>query len=126
MILINFAHPLAASQHATLEQLLGQTIERVVEVKTHFDHTQTFVEQVRLLVDDIGLSSQEWQTTPLLLNPPTLHIIACVLLAELHGRMGYFPPVLRLRPVAGSMPPTFEVAEIINLQAVRDTARSQR
>lgn len=126
MILFNFAHPLTAAQQTALEQLIGQAIARVVEVNTHFDHTQPFAEQVRSLVDSIGLSSQEWQTIPLLLNPPALSVIACALLAELHGRMGYFPPVLRLRPVAGSTPPVFEVAEIINLQAVRDAARSRR
>jgi hypothetical protein len=47
-------------------------------------------------------------------------------LAELHGRMGYFPPILRLRPVEGAIPPRFEVAEIINLQALRDAARKER
>jgi hypothetical protein len=40
--------------------------------------------------------------------------------------MGYFPSVLRLRPVPDSNPPQFEVAEIINLQAVRDRAREHR
>jgi hypothetical protein len=34
--------------------------------------------------------------------------------------------VLRLRPVADAVPPQFEVAEIINLQAVRDRARGRR
>jgi hypothetical protein len=126
MILVNFSHPLTAAQLASLERLLGQPLQRVVEVKTHFDHTFSFADQVRPLVDQIGLSPQDWQTTPLLLNPPTLHVIACALLAELHGRMGYFPPVLRLRPVAGSTPPSFEVAEILNLQAVRDAARGRR
>ena len=47
-------------------------------------------------------------------------------LAELHGRMGYFPASGRRRPLAGSLPPRFEVAEIINLQAVRDQARLRR
>jgi hypothetical protein len=40
--------------------------------------------------------------------------------------MGYFPAVLRLRPVPDSNPPQFEVAEIVNLQAVRDAARLRR
>jgi hypothetical protein len=40
--------------------------------------------------------------------------------------MGYFPATLRLRPVAETTPPQFEVAEIINLQAVRDRARQMR
>jgi hypothetical protein len=47
-------------------------------------------------------------------------------LAELHGRMGYFPPVLRLRPVEQALPPRYELAEVINLQAVRDSARKER
>ena len=32
--------------------------------------------------------------------PPALNFITAVLLAELHGRMGYFPAIVRLRPVA--------------------------
>jgi len=47
-------------------------------------------------------------------------------MAELHGRMGYFPPLLRLKPVAGSVPPRFEVAEILDLQTARDEARRKR
>jgi hypothetical protein len=47
-------------------------------------------------------------------------------MAELHGRMGYFPAVIRLKPIPDSLPPQFEFAEIINLQAVRDQARAQR
>jgi len=49
-----------------------------------------------------------------------------VRLAEGHSRIGYFPAIVRLRPLADSLPPRFEVAEIINLQAVRDLARQQR
>jgi hypothetical protein len=78
------------------------------------------------LVDSVDLAPSDWQTQPLLVVPPSLNFIAVTLLAELHGRMGYFPPVVRLRPVAGSTPTRYEVAEIINLQQVRDEARSRR
>jgi len=47
-------------------------------------------------------------------------------LAELHGRMGYFPPLLRTRPAPGSLPPRYEAAEALNLQALRDAARAAR
>jgi hypothetical protein len=40
--------------------------------------------------------------------------------------MGYFPAHVRTRPVADALPPRYEVAEILNLQAVRDQARMQR
>ena len=126
MILLNFSHPLTEEHIEQTEALTGQGVEQVINVKTQFDHQHPFVEQVRELVDSIGFSPQEWQTLSFIIQPPALNFIAVTLLAELHGRMGYFPTVLRLRPVPGSTPPQYEVAEIINLQAVRDTARERR
>jgi len=98
----------------------------VIQVPTRLNHGRPFAEQVRELVEGIGLSSVEWQTVPLIVNPPGYAPAAVALLAELHGRMGYFPAVVRLRPVPDSNPPQFEVAEVINLQAVRDRARGRR
>jgi hypothetical protein len=40
--------------------------------------------------------------------------------------MGYFPPCLRLRPIKDSLPPQFEIAEILNLQEMREKARTRR
>jgi hypothetical protein len=62
----------------------------------------------------------------LLVNLPSYNYAAALVLAELHGRAGHFPAVLRLRPVAGGATTEFEVAEIINLQAMRDAARQAR
>ena len=122
---LNFAHPLTESQRRTVEKLTGQRIERVLEFRCQFDHNRSFVEQAQRLLDGADLSSAEWQSLPILVNPPSLAPIACVVLAELHGRMGYFPPILRLRP-SETTPPQYEVAEIINLQAIRDSARNKR
>jgi len=126
MILLNFSHPLTPDHLAQVEALAGEKVGRVIDVPTQFDHDAPFSEQVESLVDGVGLTPQEWQTLPLLVNPPALNLIAVMLLAELHGRMGYFPTVLRLRPIPGSTPPRFEVAELVNLQAVRDAARRRR
>ena len=109
-----------------IESLAGQTVERVVEVPSQVDTQSGLTAQVVALVDQAGLSSTEWQTLPFVINLPSLNYSAATLLAELHGRMGYFPAMLRLRPVAGSVPPQFEVAEIVNLQGVRDEARGRR
>lgn len=126
MLLLNFSHPLTADHLAQVEAITGNTVERVVDQPVQFDIVEPFAPQVVALVDSTGLTPTEWQTLPLLVNPPSLNVIAVTLLAECHGRMGYFPPVLRLRVVTGSLPPRFEVAEIINLQQVRDKARGQR
>ncbi|HHW44409.1 MAG TPA: hypothetical protein GXX25_11505, partial [Desulfotomaculum sp.] len=77
-------------------------------------------------LENLGLTSQEWQTEPLLINLPSLSCSAAVVLALLHGRMGYFPPILRLRPDTDSLVPRFVVAEILNLQAIRERARGKR
>lgn len=126
MTLLNFAHPLTTSHLSAIENLTGGKVDRVMDVKTQLDPTQPFVEQARAVVEGVGLSPEEWQTTPLLVNLPSLSVIAALALAELHGRCGYFPAILRLRPVPGTIPPVFEVAEILNLQAVRDGARRAR
>jgi len=126
MILLNFSHPLTPAQTAQLEALTGQRAERVIEKMAGFDHAQSFAEQVRALVDAVGLTPQEWQTAPLVVIPPALNFIAVIVLAELHGRMGYFPTVARLRPLPDTLPPQFEIGEVVNLKSVRDAARTRR
>ena len=122
MILLNFSHPLTSAQLAQIEALTGATVERVIPAPVQFDTQQPFVPQVQALLAQVPLTAEEWQTAPLVVVPPALNFITAVLLAELHGRMGYFPAIVRIRPVEGSLPPRFEVAEIINLQAIRDAA----
>ncbi|MCB0174061.1 MAG: hypothetical protein KDJ97_26325 [Anaerolineae bacterium] len=126
MLLINFAHPVSPAQVARIEDLTGRKISRLIERPVHFDPDQTLAAQTVHLVDAVGLTAEAWQQSPLLLNLPSLNFGAAVLLAELHGRCGYFPAVLRWRPRANRLPPEFEVAEVINLQAVRDQARLRR
>lgn len=126
MIVINFTHPLTAEHLSSVEALSGQPVERVIEVPVHFDHARPFASQVVELVEAMGLTAQQWQTETIVIVPPALNFAAVALLAELHGRMGYFPAHLRLRPVEGSLPPRYEVAEIMNLQDMRNAARARR
>ena len=124
MLLLNFSHPLTPSQKSALEALLGEV--EVQAVPCHFDQSRPFAEQALALADTAGLTAEEWQSRRLAVVPPSLAGITAVLLAEIHGRAGYFVPVVRMRPVAGSVPPTFEVAEVIDLQGLRDAARKRR
>jgi hypothetical protein len=126
MIVLNFSHPLTQEQIGRLAELAGQPVERTIEVPAQFDNDQPFVPQVEALADACGLSPAEWQTLPLVIVPPALSFIAVTLLAELHGRMGYFPSCVRMRPVAGAAPQRYEVAEILPLQEVREQARRKR
>ena len=126
MILLNFSHPLTPGQIAQAESLAGQKVEHVMALPVQFDNGQPFLAQLKALMAQLPLTPEELQSLPILVNPPSLNVITAMLLAELHGRMGYFPPILRLRPAPGATPLRFEVAEILNLQVVREEARKAR
>ena len=126
MILLNFSHPLTQEQQAQIEAIVGQPVLRSISAMPHFDEREPFEPQLAALLDQIELSAAQWQTEPILVILPALNFIAGALLANLHGRMGYFPHVVRTRPVEGSIPRRFEVAEILDLQALRAAARESR
>lgn len=126
MMVLNFAHPLTEEHKAQIEALTGEAVEWVIAVPVHLDNRQPFVPQLQALMARIPLTPEAWQTARILVNPPSLNFITALLLAELHGRMGYFPPILRLRPVPGAVPPRYEVAKILNLQEVWEQARTRR
>lgn len=129
MLLLNFAHPLTPAQLTALRAQLGLPADYAFDLRTiatQFDPSQPFAEQTSALLSVASLSPEAWQTESIIVNLPSLNFIAALILAELHGRMGYFPAVLRLRPVNGVTPPQFELAEVLNLQMIRDHARGSR
>jgi hypothetical protein len=125
MVLLNFSHPISETQFDRITAMLGELPE-IREVPSPIDRARPNVDAVVELLDGIGLTPAEWQTLPLIINPPALAPVALTLIAELHGRCGYFPAMLNIRPVAESTPMRYEIAEIVNLQAVRDLARARR
>jgi hypothetical protein len=126
MILLNFSHPLTVEQSSQLEALAGQALTGVRDEMPQFDNQAPLAAQVEALVDRVGLTPEQWQAEPFVVRLPGYAPAAAVLLAELHGRMGYFPAMVRLRPVAGAVPVRYEVAEVVNLHQVRDRARRKR
>ncbi len=126
MLIINFSHSLTAANCAEFEALSGQQIERVINVSNQIDVSLPIMPQVEAMIEAAGLSATEWQELPVIINPPSLNYSTAAMLAVLHGRMGYFPAIVRIRPKADRVPPVFEVTEVINLQGAREVARIKR
>ena len=126
MIVVNFSHPLTPHQREQVEAACDQAIERVIDVPVHCDHAVPCGPQAASFIAAAGLSAAEWQSLPIVVVPPSLSAIALACLADLHGRMGYFPTVIRLRPRPDAVPPAFDLAEVLDLQRMRDTSRSAR
>ena len=125
MLILNFTHPLTPNQRAQIEALAHTSIEEVRTIPVQINQAEPLEPQITVIVDDVGLSSEEWQTRSLLITPPGYAPAAFVLLAELHGRIGHFPSLIRLRPKPGPLT-SYEVAELLNLQSIREAARKRR
>lgn len=126
MNLLNFSHPITDAQQAQLEALLGQPLTDVRDVPVQFDVEQAFSPQITALLDSLLIESARWQGDPWLVILPALNYISAVLLAELHARMGHFPTIIRLKPVQQNFTTQYDVAEIINLEQLRQEARQRR
>jgi hypothetical protein len=125
MFILYFTHPLTEEQQSQIESLAGRPIDEMRTVQVQIEQDELLAPQVVALVDAVDFTAEEWQTRPLLINPPGYAPAAFVLLAELHGRIGYFPTLIRLRTKPGPVP-AYEVAELLNLQSVREEARKRR
>ena len=125
MLILNFTHPLTSEHIAQIESLAHISIENVRTIPVQIEQSESLAEQIARIIDKAQLTSEEWQTRSILINPPGYAPSAFVLMAELHGRMGHFPTFIRMRPKQGPVT-SFEVAELLNLQTVREEARKRR
>jgi len=123
MILLNFGHPLTTVQIDQVEKLAECKISQVISIPVQIDFSKPIYPQIELLLNKAGVVSQ---AEPCLVNLPSHYLISAYLLASLHGLWGYFPAVLQFKPILGSIPPRFDIGDIINLQAIRDKARTKR
>ncbi|MCA9945800.1 MAG: hypothetical protein KC449_20095 [Anaerolineales bacterium] len=126
LTILNFAHPLTAQQQARIANLANQQIETIHDIPCQLDNGRFFSQQIRDIINSIPLSAEAWQSSPILINPPAYAPVTATLLAELHGRIGHFPTIIRIRPIPDTDPTQYEAAELLNLQKIREDARKLR
>lgn len=125
MVLLNFGHLLTSEQIKATEGIIGQGFDAIIDVMVRLDLDQPFQPQIEGIFDSV-IGHLNLESESYLINLPRLSDASAVVLAILHGRCGYSPPILRLKRMKDTVPPRYTVAEIVNLQAVRDKARIQR
>lgn len=125
ILVLNFAHPLTPAQLTALTDQLGAFDVREYPGR-HWDLQRPFAEQAEEVLDEVGLDPAAWQAAGLVVGLPSLHVAAATLLAAIHGRCGHFPSILRLAPVEGGPVTVYQLAEVINLEAVRAEQRLKR
>lgn len=121
IFLLNFGHPLSPDAVRQLTEEIGEFETRTVRVQ--LDMTQPLADQIRQAVDSVGFTPEEWQTTTFAVVLPGASVAAGLVLAQIHGRSGYFPRIVHL--VSGE-DRVFRLGEVIDLQSSRDSARKLR
>jgi len=134
LILINFSgHSMTEEQKTQVmdhyQTLAKQTppallyFEPDQRVLLHFDKSKPYYPQAALLFDSIPFTREQLENSAVVVAVPSNADIAAFFLAVYHGRVGRFPAIVRRRE--HDMPP-FIVAEIANLETIRQNARQQR
>ena len=126
-VILNFSgHPVLQGQQEAVEKLMRWTSSKVIDVTLgNVAEDHKFISSIEKAVESIDLLPEEWQTTPFVVIPAGYSAVWSVVQAILHGRLGHFPDVVRLRP-APTRSAEFEVAEIMNLHKVRHHSREKR
>ncbi len=127
-LVLNFSgHPVLPGQQKKILQLMGWPKLEVIDVQMGtVKEDENFLNTALRKVDGIDLLSNEWQTFSLIAVPAGFSPLWSALLAEIHGRLGHFPDVVRLRPAPQGEKEKFEVAEILDLRDIRHQARAKR
>jgi hypothetical protein len=88
------------------------------------DPDQEMLPQFKKIMGKLKLGNDDLRAEPVVVNLPQQNYLSVMLLAELHARMGYFPCIFRTRMKASGILPYYEVAEVIDLQAIEDQINS--
>lgn len=126
---LNFSHPISDAQKVEIETLFGyedlggefgklHDAVRFVEGLSRqykYQTAEDLVAAVREQVDAAELSPDDWQLRKVVVNLPAHSGGAMIALAEMHGRMGYFPTVLRIERAEDG----FHFTEAIDLEQLR-------
>jgi len=123
--LVNFAHPITDGQRKELRGLLADRI-RVIDVPLQFNDDRGYADQAAEVVATAPISARQWQTGEILVNLPSHNAIAALVLAEIHGRRGDFPDIMRLKKDPSAATTRFVLAEVIRLSQSRASARETR
>ncbi|HWR31084.1 MAG TPA: CRISPR-associated protein Csx15 [Negativicutes bacterium] len=127
-LIVNFSgHPVLPGQQKAIERIKHWTSSKVINVALgNVAEDHHFVSAIEKAINKIELTPDEWQSIPLVVIPSGYSLVWSVVQAVLHGRLGHFPDVVRLRPTAPLSTEKFEVAEIMNLHDVRHASRDKR
>lgn len=122
-VLINFGRQIESGQLSSIEQLVGMPVEETIDLPYQLVDTRPHEPQLLELLAQTGLTHDEWESLPIVVNVHPFAPDAAALMACIHGLRGNFPSVVRM--ARNPATEKFEAVEIMRLQSLRNDARSK-
>lgn len=125
-LILNFARSLTHAQLIQLQGLLG-ALPEVIDlpgIPVQFATDRPLGDQAVTVLDSAALTLEEWASLSFIVNLPGISPAAAAILAEIHGRSGHFPHVIRMTPSPEDNT-VYNVTEVVKLQNIRDAARAR-
>lgn len=123
LLVLGFSHPITDPQKPEIAQLLGCQVSDIEfrEGSRQYEYTtvEELIDTVRAQIDFMKISAADWQKTRIVVNLPAHSAGAMIALTEMHGRMGFFPEVLRLELGEDK---AYHATEEIDLEIIRHKA----
>jgi hypothetical protein len=102
MVVLNFGSPLYPAHVRRIQRLAGTPVRQVIDIDARaIRDDEPLPQQVVALVDEAGLTPEEWAATSWVVHLPPNGAVAGALLVELYRRLGRFPALLRVLPYGG-------------------------
>ncbi len=90
MLLLNFSHPITATQLDQITVLSGKSITRVIDMSPRFDEQHPFGPQLNKLLARTLLTREQWQNEHILIVLPSLNFISAYVVGRTAWTDGLF------------------------------------
>ncbi|KAF0208377.1 MAG: hypothetical protein FD171_860 [Actinobacteria bacterium] len=124
--IVNFGHALTPAVVDEIVEAAGCEGFSLHEVEFAANLSELLEPQVVAAIDATNIDPGDWPRLNLVVGLPTHAPLTAVVLAELHGRLGHFPAIVRFAPDDGALVRNYRLAEVLNLEAMRSRARTRR
>jgi hypothetical protein len=117
MLLLNFGSKIGQIEIEQINALSHDKITEWVYLPVDPYNQAPFQQQLSGLYKKAKLTNEDFMKQTLVLNLPASALNAAIILADIHGRTGKFPLVIRLRPAMFGIRVRSDVVDLLDLNS---------
>jgi hypothetical protein len=118
MIALSFSQRLNATQFSQIEAICGEKVTVQICFPAKFIEGTPYPEQIRAFQERLKLTPEEIRGEKFIVCLPAQSIDSVIVMISLRDLLGYFPPVVRVRPSQFTIPMRSDVVDIVDPEKI--------